>query len=284
VKQPAYILQFSIIIPTFNAAASLRQTLDSIAVQTFRDFEVLVLDARSSDNTLSIANEYLAQCNLRSFCEKDAGIYDAMNKGITLANGKWLYFLGSDDTLASHNVLEQIAVVADHNTDIVYGDSRWLPENKSEAGEWTYSRLLHQSINHQRIFYRKTLFEQHAPFNIAYRVAADYELNIRLFCNQDVRQKYIAITVANYHSGGFSANQIDELFWADWKKILLANFKGHLPSNKIYARLGWYCWYQLNKKNYSRAFHLFTIIFYHTHSFSFLKHSMSQLLKLGKSK
>src|SRR2546422_844446 len=98
---------FSIILPTFNSAAQIATALESILNQTFNDFEILVLDGCSGDNTIEIAKSY-KDTRIRIWSEKDEGIYDAMNKGIEKATGKWLYFLGSDDELYNNAILEKV--------------------------------------------------------------------------------------------------------------------------------------------------------------------------------
>jgi glycosyltransferase involved in cell wall biosynthesis len=113
----------TIIIPAFNAAVCIREALNSLLQQSFTAFEVLVVDGVSRDNTLAIVQELAERDNrVRFISEKDAGIYDAMNKGIGLAAGEWLYFLGADDALYNEQVLEKVApVLQQTNALLVYG-------------------------------------------------------------------------------------------------------------------------------------------------------------------
>jgi glycosyltransferase involved in cell wall biosynthesis len=100
---------FSIIIPTFNSEKVLRECLNSIVEQTFNNYEIILIDGLSTDSTVDIIKEYsLNNPNIHWVSEKDLGIYDAMNKGIKIANGEWVYFLGSDDKLSSNNALQEI--------------------------------------------------------------------------------------------------------------------------------------------------------------------------------
>lgn len=266
----------SIIIPSFNASATIATALDSIQSQTFRGFEVVLVDSLSSDNTIEIARQYSELLSINIISEKDEGIYDAMNKGIKMAKGEWVYFMGSDDKLYDENVLSSMAKHFGKNKDIVYGNSVWVPENMEEKGICDHLRILTYSINHQRIFYRKALFEKYGSFNITYEVAADHERNIRFFCAPEINKKYVDRTIAYYFSGGYSANKIDEEFWNDWKIILLKNFKPHLPKKEIYGRLAWFCWYNIQEKKYAKALRLFFNIYLNTFSFQFLKHTVSQ--------
>src|ERR1700722_7114991 len=159
----------TMIVPSFNAEASISRCLDSIINQTFQDYETLVIDGSSSDNTLNIVQSFSAQ-NARIICnsEKDKGIYDAMNKGIEMANGEWLLFLGSDDQLYDDKVLENIAgalrSASTGNIDMVYGNVKvigeavWARDGDNYDGPFTVKKLFLKNICHQSIFYKKSVF------------------------------------------------------------------------------------------------------------------------------
>src|SRR4051812_22785748 len=121
--EPAVACRGSIIIPTFNARATLRECVASIEQQTFSDFEILLIDGASTDGTLALIQEIGATYrNIRWRSEPDAGVYDAMNKGIRLARGQWLYFLGADDWLRDASVFENMEPHLNGTADLVYGD------------------------------------------------------------------------------------------------------------------------------------------------------------------
>src|SRR5258706_12465173 len=115
---------FSIIIPTYNADRTLNADIESSVRQKNRSYELLIIDGSSSDNTLKIvemASE--AYDNIRWVSEKDKGIYDAMNKGIKMARGKWLFFLGADDELYDSYVLDRVfAIIQQTDALMVYGN------------------------------------------------------------------------------------------------------------------------------------------------------------------
>lgn len=273
---------FSIIIPTFNASLTLPSALNSLRLQNCKDFEVIIVDGLSTDGTGDIVEQYSNDLQISFLSEKDRGIYDAMNKGIAMSTGRWLYFMGSDDSLYNSDVLRKIAGNINEGIDVIYGNSIWLPEYKEEKGAWSFERLLNQSINHQRIFYKRILFRDFGMFNIRYPLAADHEFNIRMFNNAVIKWMHVDLTVAFYNSGGLSSKHIDENFWNDWRSILLKNFKHHVPLKKIYLRLSWYCWYNIRKKKKSKGVILFFVIFCNTLSISFLRHTLSQTLKMLK--
>jgi glycosyltransferase involved in cell wall biosynthesis len=280
VKQNSKI---SIVIPTYNAGSTLEHCLNSIVSQTYKAFEVFIIDGVSTDNTKEIirsyANEYHYVCG---FIGKDSGIYDAMNKGLRLAKGEWIYFMGSDDRLVNKFVLANISKHLNEHADIVYGNTIWLPDNVVESGESTHLKHLYRCVNHQRIFYRAELFKRLGQYNTKYPLASDYELNIRFFCNPTIVKKYVDLSIAFFNSNGLSSLNIDEVFWDDFKYVVLNKFSPYLSYKEIYTRLNFYCWFKIRKKNYSNGFRLFCQIFVYTRSFSFVRHSVSQLIKSFK--
>src|SRR5688500_6210639 len=117
-----YSPTFSIIIPTLNSEAHIKRCLESVLNQSFPNFEILIMDGLSVDRTLSIVKQE-NDARITTYSEKDLGIYDAMNKGITLANGKWLYFLGSDDVLYDNDVFQDVVQLLEKtNCNVLYGD------------------------------------------------------------------------------------------------------------------------------------------------------------------
>ena len=274
---------FSIIIPTFNAAKTLSNALESLLNQKYKNFEVIIKDGLSTDDTLLIAEEYSKKLWIRIISEADKGIYDAMNKSVSIAKGNWLYFLGSDDCLIDSSVLSNVAEQFNDDCDIIYGNTIWVPENYIDKGEKSLSQLLQFGINHQRVFYRKSLFERYGLYNIDYKIAADFDLNIRFFCNQAIKKKYVNCEFTFYHSQGISSFTFDDNLWGDWRNVIYKPFSPYLSKREIYTKLRGYSWYVLQSRNYTEAFKLFFLIYFHTFSFSYLTQSMSQVMKLSKT-
>ena len=148
--------QISIIVPVYNVEDYLRQCLDSIVAQTFTDWEVLLMDGASTDNTLKIAQSYNDN-RIHIYSEPDKGIYDAMNKGIKKAKGEWLYFLGSDDWLLTPETLSSVFSMDINSYDIVYGDVESVQLVPEHSGEWSLSTIDYNRC-HQCIFYKKKVF------------------------------------------------------------------------------------------------------------------------------
>lgn len=114
----------TIVIPTYNCEGTIKNAVDSIFNQSFKNVEILIIDGNSTDNTLKALQEYSEKKrNLILYSEKDDGIYDAMNKGLTLAKGEWIYFMGGDDTLYETTTLEKVVEIQkDSNNNIIYGN------------------------------------------------------------------------------------------------------------------------------------------------------------------
>ena len=225
-------LIFSIIIPTFNSAKVLKKALNSISNQTFRDFEILIIDGLSSDNTLEICNFFNDE-RIKIFSEKDRSIYDAMNKGIKLAKGDWLYFLGSDDTLYDYKVLEDVNELINNTTSLIIygnvlinGNAGWANDTQIYDGLFNLEKLLKRNISHQAIFYSKKIIKKES-YNLDYKVCADYDLNLKLYSKHNFQ--YFNRVIANFTGGGYSViskdnefsiteSAIKYFFYSLWKK------------------------------------------------------------------
>ena len=193
---------FSIIVPTLNAAATLHACLDSVARQTCSDFELVLVDGGSTDGTLDTAKSFAPDLGTRLVihCGPDQGVYDAMNRGVGMATGAWLLFLGADDTLYEADTLARVAAfIGEHEpSDLVYGDVIRRSSGSRYAGVFDLDRLLFETnICHQAIFYRRKLFAGIGPYNLRYRVCADWDFNIRCFSNPALVNRYMDIVVAH---------------------------------------------------------------------------------------
>lgn len=207
---------FSIIIPTFNAASKLALTLESAVLQEpVAAREVLVIDGSSTDHTLNVLKSY--EGRIRWISERDLGIYAAMNKGIRLARGRYLYFLGAGD-LIRHGVLNAVASEArlreNEQAAFVYGNVFWKDFKEIYDGEFTPSKLADRNICHQAIFYHRAIFERLGPYETEYRYCADWVLNMKCFSDNRITKVFIPITIAEFEGGGRSTYERDSAFVA----------------------------------------------------------------------
>lgn len=179
----------SIIIPTYNNLYNLKDCLKSIKKQTFKNFEVWIIDNNSSDGTIEFLKNLEKPFNWIS--KSDKGIYDAMNHGIKKSNGKWLYFLGSDDKFFEETTLESIFKNKyDTSVKIIIGSIKYNTNHKDSfllkknegvfKSSWSNKIWIKNTIHHQSIFYRKEIFENRL-YDLNYSLLADYDLNLHLY-------------------------------------------------------------------------------------------------------
>jgi len=218
--------KISIIIPTFNSKETLPACLDSCISQTYSSLEIIIIDNESTDGTLTIIKKYQSiHSFIHYISEKDNGIYDAMNKGIDIAKGDFLLFLGSDDRLYNSEVLNNIFNKSKlfEKHDVIYGNVSLNGTEDIYGGKFTSYRLLHWNICHQAIFTRKEVFNKLNKFETQYKIYADYAFNMKWFNNKTIKHNYINITVSMFSQGGYSYNNIDCAFDKD-KSLLQKKF------------------------------------------------------------
>ena len=222
-------MKLSVIIPTFNSGAVIKKALDSIVCQTFADWEVLVMDGASTDNTLEVARSF-GDNRIRFFSEPDKGIYDAMNKGIKTAQGEWLYFLGSDDWLLNKEVLQSVFSDDIDQYDVVYGDvvaEHLLPCHK---GEWSVEKINYNRC-HQAIFYKASAFSKNGLYDIKYPILADYAFNLKWFLKGNLKSNYIKREIAHFSEDGISNRVVDEAFMRDYGFMIIKYGHAKVPAN-----------------------------------------------------
>jgi glycosyltransferase involved in cell wall biosynthesis len=205
----------TIVIVTYNAAATLRQCIDSIIRQQYPQKEIVVVDGGSSDETCSIISAYGGEI-ARWKSETDKGIYDAMNKGIRLATGKWILFLGADDTLHGQ-VLHDVFSAPSYTSSalLLYGRVLIQPGNRLQGGHTDFEQLIGGNIPHQGIFYDRQLLLHHGGYDLHYPVLADYDLNLRIFQKRAADTYFLDRIVAEFSSRGVSNRTIDAAFFTE---------------------------------------------------------------------
>ncbi len=208
-------MKFSVITVCKNARGTMERTLRSVAAQTYRDLEYLVVDGASTDGTQAIVEAHRAVVT-RFVSEPDAGIYAAMNKGVRAATGDYLYFLNADDYLADPDVLADVArFLTDHPAcDLVYGDLNVVRRNgelvlvKSPPPERALEYLITGCLPHQGSFARAETFRTVGLFDERYRYAADYDWFLRLMQRDDARVYYYPRLIGCFATGGASSTQV----------------------------------------------------------------------------
>lgn len=236
-------MKLSIITITYNNAEGLRKTLASVASQTFRDFEHIIVDGGSTDGSVEIIREYadneaIRQENSKAdnlalsphhlitsspiiwISEKDRGVYDAQNKGIRLAHGEYCYFLNAGDTFCNEHVLELIFEPLTFNLspltstpDILYGNELELaytdkgPKVRARAKgveNPSFVDLYHSCMKHQASFIKLELFERYGVYDDTMRMDADWDWFLRVIGFNDIKLEYRNIDIAYFETNGYS--------------------------------------------------------------------------------
>ncbi len=215
---------FSIITVTYNADKTIGRTLDSVIQQNFENYEHIIIDGASKDNTLAIIDQKQGSDKRIVKSERDAGLYDAMNKGINTSNGSYLIFLNAGDKFHSPQTLREIAEAIKSNNapDIVYGQTNLVDDN----GVFIAPRHLTAPENlrfadfargmlvcHQAFIAKKEIVGQ---YSMQYRYSADYEWCIRCL-KKSTKNIYIDKILIDYLSEGMTT--------ANRRKSLIERFK-----------------------------------------------------------
>lgn len=219
-------MKLSIITINYNNATGLKATLESVAMQSYKEFEHIIIDGGSSDGSVPIIMSYeetiiANRVNQKTqyplitwVSEHDEGIYDAMNKGVAKSSGDYLYFLNSGDTLASQNSLQSMIEQLD-GTDIIVGRVNRSYQGKimgqtdllSENDMSFYNMFLH-GLNHQAVIIRRDVQLAHM-YDETLQIGADWKFFVQAIVFDNAKLKFIDIVFANYDVSGISSNAVD---------------------------------------------------------------------------
>lgn len=227
-------MKLSIITVTYNSERTLRDTMESILSQTFQDFEYIIVDGSSKDATLDIIREYepLFRGKMRYVSEPDKGIYDAMNKGFAMATGDVIGILNSDDFFTSDDVLQAVVDgFAGEYVDAVYADIHYVNTDDLTKCVRYYSSSVFRPWMmrfgmipaHPSFYCRKVVYDQYGFFDTNYRIAADFEILLRLIFIHRIRTRYVKKDFVTMRLGGASTTG-----YGSWSLIM----KEHLQIMK----------------------------------------------------
>ncbi len=212
-------MKFSIITATYNSQSSIFQCLSSILNQTYSNFEIVLVDGVSIDDTLQIIQEF-HDSRIKVVSEPDNGLYDALNKGITRATGDIIGFLHSDDFFANPNVLENlIAAFHDEKVHGVYSNLKYVSQENPEkvlrnwkSKEFQFTNLKYGWMPpHPTLFLRKEVYQQIGSFNTRLKIAADYDFILRLFTSRKFKIQYLNIYITHMRMGGASNGSLNSI-------------------------------------------------------------------------
>ena len=183
----------------------------------------VIIDGGSIDSTLKIVQQYQGKYDQLLLSERDDGIYDAMNKGIKLASGEWIYFLASDDIFKNESVISNIF---DNHFNVtnqfIYGNVIFSHSGIRYDGKFDSEKISEKNICHQSIFYHKDLFKKFGLFDLKYKTCADHVFNLKCF-GSHLNLQYLDIDIAIFNELGISGTIVDEQFVNDLDQLLVDN-------------------------------------------------------------
>lgn len=222
-------MKISVITVCYNSESCIERTIQSVLSQTHTDIEYIVIDGKSSDGTMAIVSRYASQIS-KVISEPDAGIYDAINKGISIATGEIIGLLHADDIFAYQNALSDISSKFENSkVDALYADLQYVNGNKIfrhwVSGCFSVNKFRYGWMPPHPTFYcKKNYYLQHSLYNIKYRISADYELMLRYLFKNKCSVTYLPKVVVKMQIGGKSnaslnnrinANIEDKNAWLD---------------------------------------------------------------------
>lgn len=223
----------SIITINRNNAAGLEKTMRSVAAQTFKEFEYIVVDGASTDGSVEVIEKLAAEfVHLKWVSEPDSGIYNAMNKGIRMATGEYCQFLNSGDFLASTTVVEQMlnALELKKYPDIIYGNmQKQLSENKTivdrcgATNDVTLNMFYKGCLNHSPAYIRRSLFDKYGLYDETLKICSDWKFYMQSIVLGRAQVRYVDILVTIFDMNGIS----------ETRKDILDNERTHLLNEMI---------------------------------------------------
>jgi glycosyltransferase involved in cell wall biosynthesis len=236
----------SIITASFNSGKTIEETIVSVINQNYTDFEYIIVDGKSTDNTLNIIKKYEPLFNQKNISfkwisESDTGIYNAWNKGLKIATGSWISFLGSDD-IYLENVLEKYSekILLNKEADFIHSKVKLMNNNKvkhvfSDVWKWQQFKR-YMKIAHVGSFHNKEYFEAYGDYDENYKITGDYELLLR--AKDKLKTVFFDDFTAEMKDGGVSnINVIKAFKEAKKAKINTANISLVAASFDFYFSL-----------------------------------------------
>jgi len=229
-------MKISLITVTYNSERYLSQCIESVQMQTHKDIEHIIIDGKSTDNTISIIKKYQAGI-ARWISEDDRGMYDAINKGMKLATGDVVGILNSDDMLVSEDVIADIVKAFEKNhVDSVYGDLEYVDKENTEKifRIWKGKRY-HRNLfrigwmpGHPTFYIKRSLVEKYGGYENHYFTAADYEFMARYLFKHKISSYYLPKLIVKMRVGGASNKNLMRRLRAN-RRDYLAMKKNNIP-------------------------------------------------------
>ena len=256
-------MKLSVITINYNNRDGMRQTIESVVGQTFRDFEYIVIDGGSTDGSVDVIKEYADKIDYW-VSEKDKGIYNAMNKGVAVAHGEYTQFLNSGDYLCDKDVLEKVFA---HNftEDIVCGNIITLKGGGMIAPESvTMEYFIKGSLPHPSAFIKRELFDTHL-YDEQYKISGDWEFFIYHLIIKNASYKSINLNVTVFDTNGISSTTKKEFHDSSLKERViktilpprvLDDYRNYTGETDEYNRL----FYIIGQSKYRKYIYKMTVL------------------------
>lgn len=222
-------MKLSIITINLNNAVGLEKTMQSVATQTIKTFEYIVIDGASTDGSVEVIRRFEPLlAHIRWVSEPDSGIYNAMNKGVHMATGDYIQILNSGDCLAAENVTERMLTALEDagNPSILYGNMiKDLPNGKHliDKGfvgqEITFLDMYTGTLNHDPAYIHRNLFEKYGYYDENLRIVSDWKWYVQVIILGEEKPQYVDIDVTLFDMSGFSETHKD-IAIAERKQVL----------------------------------------------------------------
>ncbi len=212
-------MKLSIVTINYNNAEGLRKTLASVALQTYREIEHIIIDAASTDGSVDIIKEYadVSTHPVIWSSEKDKGIYNGMNKGIRKATGDYCQFLNSGDALAAPDVAERMMAAMEDGVDVLYGDMLKIGDTQNYVDrscareDVTLNMFYRGCLNHSPAYIKRSLFDEYGYYDETLKICSDWKFYMQSIVLGKATTKYVDIVVTHFDMNGISETRKDIL-------------------------------------------------------------------------
>jgi glycosyltransferase involved in cell wall biosynthesis len=226
--------KISLITVAFDRQETITDTIMSVKAQTYTNFEYIIIDGASTDNTLAIIKQY-SDVISSYVSEPDKGIYDAMNKGIAKANGDIIGFINADDILANPDVLQAVAdTFVQNDIDACYADLEYVEQfNLNKVKRYWHSSIFKRgsfskgwSPPHPTFYVKKSIYQQFGTFSLNYKLGNDIELMLRFLERYKIKSLYVPNLWVKMRMGGVSNQSISNIIQQNIEIIKAAKDNG----------------------------------------------------------
>lgn len=212
-------MKISLITVTYNSGKTLKDTIESVLHQTYKDVEYIIVDGHSKDNTVQIIKDYEPRFGgrMKWISEPDSGLYDAMNKGIRMSTGDVVGIINSDDFFTSPDVLESVAcAMSGKDLDAVYADIHFVNPNDLTKEVRYYSSAkftprkmkFGYALAHPSFYCRKDCYDKYGLYRTSFSISADFELILRFAYVNRIKMQYMNKDMVTMRMGGVSTSGI----------------------------------------------------------------------------